>query len=146
MTFAKKMTRLLTITFCLLSVVSCQTILIKTKNFPDTSDFHGSLDSTTVIANSREDLMLLKREKDPIHARCKAYCNDGGTRHFEGTGYRIVDHQQLTSKGGLYGKIQGQTITFDRSATGSTKLEYSNAKFIPSKLSKTANKTLHANP
>ena len=102
-------------------------------DFPDASDLHGSRDSATVIAESREDLMLLQREKDPVHAAFKTGLYDGGTRHFEGLGYRFIDHRRLMSEGGRNGKIVGQTIIFDRSATGGSELEYSNARFVPSK-------------
>ena len=112
-------------------LVQCQSASVKLNEFPDASLFNGVVDSSATIANSQEDLLLLERDEKPAHATFKTGLYDGGTRYFEGVGYRIIDHRRMTIEQGRDGMLLGQTVFFERRVTGGRELEFSNARFVP---------------
>ena len=95
------------------------------------SELGSAANPGLVIARASEDLGLLKAKKDPKYATYKTGLYDGGTRFFEGIGYRITDHRKIVTRNGQQGFILGQTVVFDRSVTGGKELQYSNTSFRP---------------
>lgn len=86
----------------------------------------------TILEKSEEDYQAVLTGKEPVHAKYieNSYTLDGGTRAYQGEGYKIIVLHQIARIGDASGNLYGPIIEYENKSFFSGKI--ANVRFYTS--------------